>query len=209
MVHREFSNLSKEKTPMNLQSVLSCVAIALMLVCASSARAQEKNPKYEVGLHYSALNIAEKSDTDGGFGVRFTYNFNDYLGAEAETTYFGNLREGSEGNERQGLFGVRAGKRTGRYGIFAKARPGVTRFYSLSRDGLGFFDRDRDRFTMDVGGVFEYYPHRNVAVRVDAGDTMIHFKTGDFFFDRLDQPMFVQRRLSHNLQINVGVALRF
>jgi len=38
---------------------------------------------------------------------------------------------------------------------------------------------------------------------------MIHYKTGDFFFARLDQPMFVQRRLSHNLQINVGVAFRF
>jgi opacity protein-like surface antigen len=194
---------------MNFPSVLSCLAITLLLACASSVRAQEKNPKYEFGLHYSALNVTEKSDTDSGLGVRFTYNFNDYLGVEAETTYFGNMREGSEGNERQGLFGVRAGKRNSRYGIFAKARPGVTRFYSLSRTGLGFFDQDRDRFTMDVGGVFEYYPHRNVAVRVDAGDTMIHYKTGDFFFARRDQPMFVQRRLSHNLQINVGVAFRF
>ena len=68
---------------MNFRSVLSCLAITLLLACASSARAQEKNPKYEFGLHYSALNIAEKSDTDSGLGVRFTYNFNDYLGAEA------------------------------------------------------------------------------------------------------------------------------
>lgn len=194
---------------MNSPFALRCVAITVLLLCASTALAQEKAPRYEVGLHYAALRISEKSDTDSGLGVRFTYNFNDYLGAEAETTYFGNMREGSEGNERQGLFGLRAGKRNSKYGVFAKVRPGVTRFYSLSRTGLGFFDRDRDRFTMDVGGVFEYYPHRNLAVRVDAGDTMVQFKSGDFFFTRLDQPMFVQRKLSHNLQINVGVAFRF
>ena len=194
---------------MNSPIALRCVAITFLLLCAVSAQAQEKNPRYEVGLHYASLRVSEKSDTDGGLGVRFTYNFNDYFGAEAETTYFGNMREGSDGNERQGLFGVRAGKRNSRYGVFAKVRPGVTRFYSLSRTGLNFFEQDRDRFTLDVGGVFEYYPHRNVAVRVDAGDTMVHFKTGDFFFERLDQPMFVQRKLSHNLQINVGVAFRF
>ena len=132
---------------MKSPNFLFCVAISVLLLCAASAQAQEKNPKYEFGIHYAALNISEKSDTDHGLGVRFTYNFNDYFGAEAETTYFGNMREGSEGNERQGLFGVRAGKRNSKYGVFAKVRPGVTRFYSLSRTGPGFFDQDRDRFT--------------------------------------------------------------
>jgi hypothetical protein len=192
-----------------LFTVLSFAVISLLLVCVSTAQAQEKNPKYEFGIHYSALDVSEKSDTDSGLGVRFTYNFNDYLGVEAETTYFGNMREGSEGNERQGLFGVRAGKRNSRYGIFAKARPGVTRFYSLGNPAdPTFFNQDRTRFTMDVGGVFEYYLHRNVAVRVDAGDTMVRFKTGDFFRQGFDR-VFVQKRLSHNLQINIGVALRF
>ena len=161
--------------------VLTCAVISFLIVCVSSAQAQEKNPKYEVGIHFAALNVSERSDTDTGIGVRFTYNFNDYLGVEAESNYFGNMREGSEGNERQGLFGVRAGKRNSRYGIFAKVRPGYTRFYSLGNTGLSFFEQDRVRFTTDVGGVFEYYPHRNVSIRVDAGDTMVRFKTGDFF----------------------------
>ena len=140
--------------------------------------------------------------------MRFTYNFNDYLGAEAETTYFPSSREGSAGNERQALFGVRAGKRNSRYGVFAKVRPGVTRFYQLSNTSLVLFEQDRDRFTLDVGGVFEYYPHRNLAIRVDAGDTMVRYKTGDFFRADFNRT-FVQNRLSHNLQINVGVAFRF
>ena len=73
---------------------------------------------------------------------------------------------------------------------------------------MNLFEQDRTRFTVDVGGVFEYYLHRHLALRVDAGDTMIHFKTGDFFQQDVNR-VFVQKKLSHNLQINVGVALRF
>ena len=200
-------DISKSTKP--LFRVLTCAAISFFLVFVSSAQAQEKNPKYEFGLHYATLNVTEKSDKDSGLGLRFTYNFNDYLGVEAETTYFPNLREGSEGNERQGLFGVRAGKRNSRYGVFAKARPGYTRFYSLGNTSItNFFEQDRTRFTFDVGGVFEYYPHRHVALRVDAGDTIVRFKPGDFFRQDFNR-VFVQKRLSHNLQVNVGVALRF
>ena len=195
---------------MNSPIVLRCVAITFMFLCASTALAQEKAAKYEVGLHYAALNVTEKSDKDSGLGLRFTYNLNDYIGLEAEATGFPQTREGGGNNETQGLFGVRAGKRTNRYGVFAKARTGVTRFYLLGiTPGPNNFEQGHTRFTTDVGGVFEYYPTSNTAVRVDVGDTMIRFKTGDFFYQRLDEPMFVQRRLSHNLQINVGVALRF
>lgn len=200
-------DISKSTKP--LFRVLTCAAMSFLFVFVSSVQAQEKNPKYEFGIHYAVLNVTEKSDKDSGLGLRFTYNFNDYLSVDAESTYFPNLREGSEGNERQGLFGVRAGKRNSRYGLFAKVRPGYTRFYSLGTTaGLNLFERDRTRFTVDVGGVFEYYPHRHVAIRVDAGDTMIRFKTGDFFQQDFNR-VFVQKRLSHNLQVNVGLAFRF
>ena len=198
------------KTPAASGRALSLIAMSILLVCASSGRAQEKNPKYEVGIHYAALNVSEKSDKDSGVGVRFTYNLNDYVGLEAETTQFQQTREGGEDNEREGFFGVRAGKRTKRYGLFAKVRPGVTRFYLLGvTPGPNVFEQGHTRFAVDVGGVFEYYLHRHAAIRVDVGDTMVRFKTGDFFYKRLDEPMFVQRKLSHNLQVNVGFALRF
>ena len=198
------------KPPKHVFSVLSSVvAIGVLLVCASNARAQEKNPKYEFGLHYATLNVSEKSDKDSGLGLRFTYNLNDYLGLEAETSGFPQRREGGGNNETQGLFGVRAGKRNERYGLFAKVRPGLTRFYLLGTPGQTIFEQGHTRFALDMGGVFEYYPTQNTAIRVDVGDTMVRFKTGDFFYQRLDEPMFVQRRLSHNLQINIGFALRF
>jgi hypothetical protein len=198
------------KTPAACCRALGLVAISILLGCAATAQAQEKNPKYEVGIHYAALNVTEKSDKDSGVGVRFTYNLNDYLGLEAEATQFPQTREGGGNNETQALFGGRAGWRNKRFGVFAKVRPGLTRFYLLgTTPGPNVFEQGHTRFAVDVGGVFEYYLHRHAAIRVDVGDTMVRFKPGDFFYQRLDEPMFVQRRLSHNFQLNIGFALRF
>src|SRR5215217_4161554 len=110
------------KSPKPWFRVLPVVAINFLLVCASPAQAQEKKPKYEVGINYAALYVTEKSDKDSGVGVRFTYNLNDYVGLEAERTQFQQTREGGGTNEEQGLFGVRVGKRIKRYGLFAKVR---------------------------------------------------------------------------------------
>ena len=198
------------KSPKPLSTILSCVCVGLLLTgCASSALAQENTAKYEVGVLYSALNVSEKSDKDSGIGVRFTYNLTNYLGVEAEASTFAQTREGGGNNETQGLCGVRAGIRKERYGLFAKVRPGVTRFYLLGvSPGPNTFEQGHTRFSVDVGGVFEYYPSRHTAIRIDAGDTMINFKQGDFFYQRLDEPMFVNRKLSHNLQVNFGFAFR-
>jgi hypothetical protein len=179
-------------------------------VCASNTLAQENNKRFEIGIHFTTLNLAEKDDHDSGFGARFTYNPTNYLGLEAETNRFFQTREGGGNNETQGLFGARVGIRKRNLGVFAKVRPGFTRFYLLGiSPGPNAFEQGHTRFSIDVGGVFEYYPSRHTAVRVDMGDTMVNFKTGDFFYERLDTPMFVRRGLSHNLQVNVGFALRF
>jgi hypothetical protein len=190
---------------------LICVVVFFAIIgCASSAFAQENTPKYEGGVHFSNLSVTQRSDHDTSVGARFTYNLTDFLAVEAEGNRFLQTREGGGANEDQGLFGVKAGMRKKKYGVFAKVRPGYTRFYLLGvSPGPNSFEQGHSRFSLDVGGVFEYYPHRNVAFRVDAGDTMINFKPGDFFYNRLDEPMFVRSGLSHNLQINVGIALRF
>ena len=190
---------------------LTCAVVFFAItICASNTMAQETTPRYEVGVHVTTLSITERHDQDTSLGARFTYNLTDFLALEAEGNRFLQMREGGGTNENQGLFGVKAGIRRKHYGLFAKVRPGVTRFYLLGTNpGPNTFEQGHSRFTVDVGGVFEYYPHRNVAFRVDAGDTMINFKNGDFFYQRLDEPMFVRSGLSHNLQINVGIAFRF
>lgn len=190
-----------------------CVTLFFVIFLAAlTANAQntDTTPRFEIGVHYTTMFVNEKNDHDGGPGVRFTYNINDYFGLEAEGNALPQTREGGGNNETQGFFGARAGIRKQRFGVFAKARPGFTTFYLLGiTPGPNTFEQGHTRFAMDVGGVFEYYPTRNTAVRVDAGDTMIQFKPGDFFYRRLDEPMFVRRQWSHNLQINVGFAFRF
>ena len=193
-----------------LKLVCCAVVVVALSVCASTTMAQEKTPRYELGVHVSTLSVTERDDHDTSLGGRFTYNLNNYLSLEAEGNRFFQTREGGGANEDQGLFGIKAGIRKKKFGVFAKARPGYTRFYLLgTTPGPNSFEQGHTRFAVDVGGVFEYYPHRHLAVRVDAGDTMINFKNGDFFYRRLDEPMFVRSGLSHNLQINVGVAFRF
>jgi Outer membrane protein beta-barrel domain len=193
------------------KTVLACTVFMLLLtVCSSNALGQEPYPTFELGAHYPMLFVNEKGDKDSGLGGRFTYNVTHYLGLEAEGNAFGQTREGGGNNETQGLFGVRAGIRKPRYGLYAKVRPGFTTFYLLGvTPGPNTFEQGHTRFTVDVGGVFEYYPTRHTAVRVDAGDTMINYKNGDFFYQRLDMPMFVRSGLSHNLQVNIGFAFRF
>ena len=200
------TNLSKT----TLRALACAVVFVSLSLCASNAMAQDDTPKYEVGVQVTTLSIAERGDHDTSLGGRFTYNLNKYLALEAEGNRFLQNREGGGANEDLGLFGVRAGIRKEHFGVFAKVRPGFTRFYRLgTTPGPNSFEQGNTRFAVDVGGVFEYYPHRNFAVRVDAGDTMINFKNGDFFYGRLDEPMFVRNGLSHNLQISVGVAFRF
>jgi hypothetical protein len=188
-----------------------CVAVlSVFFLGASVVQAQNSTPRFELGLHYTTLQLSEKNDHDSGPGIRFTYNLNDYVGLEAEGNALPQTREGGGNNEAQGFFGARAGIRKEHFGIFAKARPGFTTFYLVGiTPGPNTFEQGHTRLAMDVGGVFEYYPHRNIALRVDAGDTMIQFKPGDFFYQRLDEPMFVGRQWSHHLQVTVGFAFRF
>jgi hypothetical protein len=191
--------------------ITTCFTTLLLLALAhGTAHAQSAYEKFELGLHYTTLNVSEKSDQDSGVGMRFTYNLNRYLGVEAEVNALPQSREGGGQNEVQGFFGPRAGIRKNKYGVFVKARPGYNTFYLLGvTPGPNTFEQGHTRFALDVGGVFEYYPHRNLALRVDVGDTMIRYKPGDFFYQRLDQPMFVTKRLSHNLQLSLGIAVRF
>lgn len=185
--------------------------LVLLALCAASAQAQgEHAPRFEAGLHYSALRVSEKSNKDSGVGVRFTYNLNDYFALEAEATAFPPTEDGEPNNEVQGLFGAKVGKRFDRVGVFAKLRPGLVRFHKLgSAEVPNVFNHPETRFALDAGGVVEFYPSRHTALRVDVGDTMIHYREGDFFYQRLDEPMPVRTRLSHNPQVIVGFAFRF
>ena len=170
-----------------------------------SARAQEPDvpSKVEVGVQFSSLTYsaphfiglpatAGLESAEAGFGGRFTFNFNKHLALEAEGNFFPhpNLYDPSRnGRLLQGQFGIKAGKRFGKFGVFAKARPGFASFsevltivgsQTIDLNGQPFtfpiFDlRRKTYFSMDVGGVLEFYPSRRVLTRIDVGDTMIRY----------------------------------
>jgi outer membrane protein with beta-barrel domain len=160
-----------------------------------------------------------------GIGGRLTYNFNKFLAAEATVNYFPDsridpvfFRALPEGKIYQGQFGVKAGKRFDRVGIFAKARPGFVGFTEANQlvnstppiTFTSFRVEKETYFSMDVGGVVEFYPSRNTVIRIDAGDTIIRygtFRTAGFI---QSQPVLERGpQTRHNFQLVTGFGLRF
>ena len=183
--------------------VLAAAAL-LLVVPAQNAQAQSETPRVEFGVHYSRLSLRNFDATDHGVGTRLTVNISDSLAVEGEFNFFPRGRDnlavptGFSGvsQRSQGLFGVKYGMRSEKAGIFGKIRPGFMHFGENTLD-IPFAPPipTSTEFALDVGGVFEVYPTRRVAFRVDVGDTIIRF--GGLGFT------------SHNLQISTGIALRF
>jgi len=181
------------------------VASSALLLCFSCLVSQaqtkpvsddEKAPTYEVGGQIFSF----RGDDDLGFGWgaggRFTYNLNNYIALDNELNFF--LPDEGPAYATQGLFGIKAGKHTKHFGIFAKARPGFQTNFLVN-------GREQARFALDVGGVAEFYPNRHVVLRFDAGDVIIPFGN-----NVVGEGFFAQRLgTTHNLQINLGVGVRF
>ena len=214
---------------MRMHAYRLAAALALAaVVCPQAARAQERDaPKAEVGVHFTTLELnppdADGTATKPGFGGRFTYNFTDYFAVEAEGNFL--PLQQFFGRTTQGQFGVKAGKRFNRFGLFAKARPGFVSFgeETVVRpvQGVDFEGRPavfpeftqgrRTHFSMDVGGVLEFYPSRRLVVRADAGDTIIRYgRRGGFAFDNSGVRFAeVAADTTHNFQLTAGVGFRF
>ncbi len=213
---------------MNRLSPLATFAAILCLVAlpAPATRAQERDaPKLEVGAHFTSLELNPPgffvTSTEPGVGGRFAYNVTDYLGLEAEVNFL--PRRSFFGRTTQGQFGVKAGKRFRKFGVFAKARPGFVSFSEVgvvngatTFTGPGgvvftsptFGVERRTHLSVDVGAVVEFYPSRKLLVRVDAGDTIIHYKPETL---PPNVGIFgpVPDGVSHNFQLTTGVAYRF
>ena len=155
----------------------------------------EKSPTYEIGGHIFGFSGHDLGNAWGA-GGRFTYNLNNYVGIDSEVDFF--LPDEGPAYATQGLFGIKAGKRTEHLGIFAKARPGFQTNFVVN-------NREQARFALDVGGVVEVYPNRHVVLRFDAGDVIIPFGN-----NLVGEGIFAQRLgTTHNFQYNMGVGVRF
>jgi hypothetical protein len=199
----------------------------------AQAAAEESAPKVEVGVFFTSLTLTEPqfsfSETQPGIGGRFTYNLTDNIALEAESNIqAGRGRTSSVGGDTwQGQFGIKAGKRYKHFGIFAKGRPGFVSFGDVG-EVVGFtqvtdptgtffipqirFER-RTHFSMDVGGVLEFYPSRRIVTRFDIGDTIIRYgsRTSVLIDPTTQTPtnFTIPGKLQHNFQFSAGVGFRF
>jgi hypothetical protein len=186
--------------------------------------AQPDEPKLEVGVLFTSV----LPGAIGG-GGRLTYNWTKYIAVEGELNY---VTDNSD--SLQGQFGVKSGVRfKNRIGVFGKIRPGFvyTRFnnrffYPAASFGTlpAFTTRSQTNFSMDLGGVVEFYASKRVLLRFDIGDTMVHQGSSSYvtsypvFEGNLPtiQPIrfvpvtyFIPGGVNHNLQISAGVGFRF
>jgi hypothetical protein len=215
---------------MNKRALFTSTALIFVLLITSAvARAQEHDvPKVEVGIEYSALSINlpgfRGTENVAGFGGRVTYNLNDYFAVEAEGNVFptGTRADYVTGGAAQQVqFGAKVGKRWNRFGVFAKARPGFVSFgntFDPTESGAFVLQFNRERkthFSMDLGGVLEFYPSRRILVRFDAGDTIIRFGEHDEFFPVIAPPNppptigAVPAETTHSFQFTAGIGFRF
>lgn len=185
-----------------------CAGLLFCALATLDARAQSDLPKFEVGAHFTTLDLRETiGEKPAGIGARFTYNVDEHFSFDSEINYF--PEDGSNNfGETQGLFGLKAGKRfSDKIGVFAKARPGFVRL------GDAFVARnpaaEQTKFALDVGGVVEFYPSERFAIRIDVGDTIIPF--GNDVVDRAALPdqRFIRPGTTHNLQAGIGFQIRF
>jgi hypothetical protein len=212
-------------------------SLLCLLSCFLQVNAQtDEVQKIEVGLQFTSLTKPNfnGASTEPGLGARFTFNFNRSVAVEAVGNFFphscsycgGNVGDNS-GIIKQGLFGVKAGKRFEKWGIFAKARPGVVTFgqgqtiYTIAGTGTSAVvhiqRKGQSNFAADLGGVLEFYPSKHIVTRFEGGDTLIHYGSYQRSFVLFDPvtnapsliPFTTRSETRHNFQFVAGVGWRF
>ena len=207
----------------------SIYLLLVVVTFASVAVGQSHHDKLEVGVHSTSLTVFHPDFvgdiTHGGVGGRVTYNLNQYFAAEVEVNFFPTKQQSfsTEGNAIQGQFGLKAGKRFQKFGIFAKLRPGVLSVDDVFTvlpgpipivNGIAQFNTKIERtnyFTLDVGGVLEFYPSKRLVVRFDGGDTLIRYPERFDILFGTQSPTVVRTRgpkFEHNFQFTAGVGFR-
>lgn len=201
----------------------------VVVTLASVAVGQPHKDKLEVGVHTTSLTLFDPDFvgdiTHGGFGGRVTYNFNRSFAAEAEINFFPDKQQAfsTEGNAIQAQFGLKAGKRFQKFGIFAKLRPGVLSVDDVFTvlpgpisvvNGIAQFNTKTERtsfFTLDMGGVLEFYPSKRMVVRFDGGDTVVRYPERFDILFGTQAPTVIRVRgpkYQHNFQLTAGVGFR-
>lgn len=211
------------------------LTVIVVLFCAADGHAQpDEEKKFEVGVQFTTLGIEDPIQipslglgprTEAGFGGRFGYNLNRNFALEAEVNFFPRdyrelTTESTGGRVTQGLFGLKAGIHKGKFGFFGKVRPGFqssgkatrARFPNGDgpdpRDPFGFEFIRGTQFSIDVGGVVEYYPSRRTIIRFDLGDTITRYPEVPNVCFPAGVPC-PEKPVTHKVQFSAGFGFRF
>lgn len=198
------------------------LAIAPCLFLCLNAAAQDV-PRFEVGGGFTALHTAQRN-TSLAPSIDGVFNFGRFFSIDGTFSWFPHTA--SNTSFFQGQFGGKAGYRTKHFGFFGKVRPGFITMGDTLREitftpmplpppltGTGFFSTFRvDRLTektLDLGGVFEYYPAKHWSLRYEMGDTLrftepIKFVGNPFIVDNL-----FRSGTTNNFQVGAGFHYRF
>jgi len=210
---------------LSLGSRLILLVMPLSCITTQAQSSHEDPPRWEIGGHYTLLNIA--SDRVGclgcgvnnsGLGLNFGVNFHRSIGFDSEMNFFPDPGDGATNQEggriTQGLFGVKGGITREKWSLFAKVRPGFVSngkaiiAVSPTPPPFSFTFGRLTHFATDIGGIFEYHVTRRVSFRTDLGDTLVRHggqTSTSITGNTLTTPSYYR----NNLQWSTGVIFRF
>ena len=212
-----------------LKNIFAALSLVLcLLALTTTTRAQVSDHKFEGGAFFTSITLSDFKErvlpgfesgdsTVKGMGGRLAYNLNENFAIDGEASFFPSNHFGNEevGQKMQGFVGVKAGARQKWVGVFAKARPGVMWFGEFQSRGsctpTSFgstcgVSHEKD-FALDLGGVVEFYPAERAIIRVDIGNTLVHFQ--DRRFGTFTAPIVVDGGFKSNFQASLGFSWRF
>jgi hypothetical protein len=150
---------------------------------------QESIPEHDhlsVGIQYSVLTLERSLETvrdESAVGAWFTWNFSKYMGFDSAVNFFprdvkfADFQQG--GRIIQTLAGIRSGVRRGRLGVFGKFRPGMQLYTAATAQDQQKGTTHFGDIAFDAGGILELYLSRHTQLRVDAGNTVLFYRSRD------------------------------
>ena len=184
-------------------SIMIAAGMMMASIVCVDARAQgtSDRPRFEIGGQFVGLRLNDFDEGAAGIGGRFAYNLGEHLAIETVISHFPENPSGNFG-ETVGLAGIRLGSRIERFGVFAKLRAGAINL------GGGDFDlriKQKTFFAAEAGMAIEYYAGPHMVLRLDLGDLIVPFGGATFMSTIPPKKLGT----SHNIQTEIGIAVRF
>jgi len=195
-----------------------CLLVVLLFLQARCAVAQDALPRFEAGPQITQLyvpkNIVGSVTYQPSLGGVFCIVINTNLAFDSAISFTPKAPNESTsfagGRMTQAFLGARMGFVRGRIGIYAKIRPGVVSFGGAiikvtPSPTFGFQLGRLTEPSLDAGGIVTVAVSRRLAVRYEAGDTVIFYGSRVLIAGAAPIP----GRATNNFQFGIAFLFRF